>query len=128
MKVKKYFNSSFLRALRRREGKGLQECADACGVHLNTYWGWEQGKCPHRDNLIALGDLFEVDFTLFLSRTDQVAWDNVTLDVMTKAVEDDPDPFALRTAIALNAVPTDAMSAVEPSEAEEQGRGWLAES
>ena len=60
-----------LSGVRKKSGKKQWEAADACGVILRTYQGYEGGKSePNITRLIALADFFDVSLDYLLGRTD----------------------------------------------------------
>ena len=103
MKVKKYFNFNFLIALRRKRDETQTDLANAVGVSLTSVADWENGHTtPHKDNMIAIAKHYGVDWTLFVSKAEQVAWQNYQLGIMLGTVEHDQ---ARQDAINLSALP-----------------------
>ena len=125
---KYFFNSALMRGKRRAKGMTLQELGDALGVHEQQVHRWETGKaCPLTKNIKALGKYFNVDWTLFLSRTDAIAWDNATTLIAEKAMGETADPDALKDALVLGALPSNFPEDIPVSNAEAQGAEWLEE-
>ena len=63
---------SRLREIRRQQGKKQREAAEACGVILRTYQGYEGGKSePNIARLIALADFYDVSLDYLMGRTDE---------------------------------------------------------
>lgn len=126
MKVKKYFNFNLFAALRRKAKQTQTELADAIGVSLTSVTDWETGKTsPNRDNLMALATHFDVDWTLFISKAEQIAWQHYQLGVM---LGDGTHDDHRTDAINLNALPAYQPEDEVPSEAQAEDDDLLAES
>ena len=126
MKVKKYFNFNLFAALRRRKKITQTALADILGVALTSVTDWETGKTrPHMDNIHKIAEYFEVDWTLFVSKAEQIAWQHYQLGVLlAHGTHDDH-----RTdAVNLNALPQYQPEDEEPSEAQNEDDDLLAES
>ena len=126
MKQKKYFNYNFLISLRRRAGETQTDVANAVGVSLTTVANWENGhKSASTKNLQAIACHFRVDWTLFVSKAEQVAWQNYQHQIMLGEVDHDQ---AMRDAINLNALPLWQTPDEEISEAQQDDDDLLDES
>lgn len=126
MKKKRYFNFNFLIALRRRAKQTQTDLANALDVSLTTVSNWETGaKAPERKNVHAIAEHYGVDWTLFISKAEQVAWQNYQLGVLLAHGSHEDH----RTdAINLNALPAYQPEDEDPSEAQQEDDDLLAES
>lgn len=60
-----------LKSIRQSSGRKQREAAEACGVILRTYQGYEGGKSePNIARLIALADFFGVSLDYLMGRAD----------------------------------------------------------
>lgn len=60
-----------LKVIRQDSGKKQREAAEAVGVILRTYQGYEGGKSePNIARLIALADFFQVSLDYLMGRND----------------------------------------------------------
>ncbi len=63
--------STRLREIRSTSGRKQKEAAEAAGVVLRTYQGYEEGKSePSIAKLIALADFFDVSLDRLMGRDD----------------------------------------------------------
>ena len=125
MGVKRYFNYNFLIALRRKKGETQESLATALGLSTTTIAYWEQGiKSPHQDNLRKLANYFNVDWTLFVSKAEQLAWQNYQFGIMmAHGSHDDHRADATN----LNALPAYQTPDEPPSEAQQEDDDLLSE-
>lgn len=128
MKVKKYWNSNLFIALRRKSKQSQQEVAEALGVSRRTICNWESGlTTPSQRQLEAIGAHFCIDWTFFVSKIEQVAWQNYQLGIIQGNVTDEEHQQHRQDAIALNALPAYQEPDVEPSETQQSDDDLLAE-
>ena len=124
--MKKYFNFNFLISLRRRAEQTQTEVANAIGVSLTTIANWENGhKSASTRNIGKIADHFNVDPTLFISKAEQVAWQNYQHAIMLGQVSHEE---AARDAINLNALPQWQPEQESVSEAQQTDDDLLDES
>lgn len=127
--IKRYFNSALMRGMRRRKKLTLKQLGEELGVHEQQIHRWETGKAaPTKTNIENLGRYFGLDWSLFLSRTDAIAWDNATCYIADKAMMEEIDLDALKDAQVLGALPSNFPEDLEQTTAEAQGADWLDES
>ena len=125
MKTRRYFNTQFLVALRRRAKETQSDLAAIVGVSLRTIQNWEGGgKSPERKNVAKIAAHYNVDETLFYDKAEKIAWQNYQYGIMMgHGTHDDHRIDALN----LNAIPSEANADAEPTESEQSDSDLLGE-
>ena len=71
VKTTAQFFGEHMKALRKKKGLSVIQCAEACGMHPNAYSAYERGvRQPPLDKIFALADFFEITAAELIGETE----------------------------------------------------------